>query len=143
MKTLFLKLAILLLCISNCTAATVVIKVSQFPNVTAPAGSDLFLLASTTTNKNISWNQLKDAIGTNPATVTIVNNAYISNLFATNIYTSNLYATNITVNEFHGKTTFITNLFLVNANTNFYLFNTNIYNNNTYVSNYFYTNVIN
>ena len=145
-KTFFPLIALLValfIGVTSVHAATVVIKVSQFPNVSSPAGSDLFLLASATTNKNISWNQLKDAIGTNPATVTIVNNAYISNLFATNIYTSNLYATNITVNEFHGKTTFITNLFLVNANTNFYLFNTNIYNNNTYVSNYFYTNVIN
>src|SRR5262245_53601912 len=97
MLTLFLGISI--------HAATVVIKVSQFPNVSATDGSDLFLLASTTTNKNISWNQLRDAIGTNPPTITIVSNAYISNLFAnfitnntlysTNIYTTNLFTSNL------------------------------------------------
>jgi len=135
MKTLFkLLLMVVALAVLPVHSATVVIKVSQFPNVTTPAGSDLFLLASTTTNKNITFNQLKDALGTNPATVTVLNNLYVSNAFFTNL---------TVLNEFHGKTSFITNLYLINANTNFYLFNTNIYNNNTYVSNYFYTNVIN
>jgi len=133
MKKLLIPFLILSMAFSS-IGATIVVKISQFPNTTAPAGSDLFLLASGSTNKNITWNQLKDAIGTNPATVTIMNNLYVSNAFFTNL---------TVLNEFHGKTSFITNLYLVNANTNFYLFNTNIYNNNTYVSNYFFTNVIN
>ena len=149
MKTKFLiAFLFIVLAITYCAkAATIVVKISQFPNTTTPGGTDLFLLASGSTNKNISWNQLKDAIGTNPATVTILNNLYVSNVFSTNIYSSNIYATNITVNEFHGKTSFITNLFLTQEITNYFLFSTNIYQsyptyvNNSYVSNYFQTNV--
>jgi len=133
MKKLLLPFLILSMVFSS-IGATIVVKISQFPNTTAPAGGDLFLLASGATNKNITWNQLKDAIGTNPATVTILNNLYVSNAFFTNL---------TVLNEFHGKTSFITNLYLVNANTNFYLFNTNIYTSDTTVSNYFTTNVFN
>lgn len=150
-------LAALLIFVLPVRGATIVVKISQFPNTTAPAGSDLFLLASGSTNKNITWNQLKDAIGTNPATVTILNNLYVSNVFATNINVTNLTV----LNEFHGKTTittnlyvdyitnniaYITNLFLTEQVTNYFLFSTNIYQsyptyvNNSYVSNYFQTN---
>src|SRR5678815_600821 len=105
-------------------AATVVIKISQFPNVSAPNGNDLFLLASTTTNKNISWNQLKDALGTNPPTITIISNAYISNLFATFITNNTLYSTNIYTTNLFSSNVFSTNLFTSN------LFATDIYTSN-------------
>jgi len=47
------------------TAATIVIKISQFPSVTTPANGDLFLLASGATNKNIRYDNLKASIATN------------------------------------------------------------------------------
>lgn len=133
----------LLACLAFLTmGATIIVKISEFPNTTTPGGSDLFILASGATNKNISWNQLKEAIGTNPATVTILNNLFVSNIYSTNITTTNLTVNN----EFRGKTTFTTNLYVQQTVTNYYLFSTNLYlsyptyTNNTYVSNYFQTN---
>ncbi len=115
-------------------AATVVIKISDFPNTATLSGNNLFLVAVPgVTNKNITWNQLKAQIGTNGAT-------FNSFQFITNFteYTTNLYAVTEVVSN-----AFITNLFLISATSNFFLFDTNIINNNTYVSNYFTTNVLN
>src|SRR5678815_5033036 len=120
-------------------AATVVIKISQFPNVSAPNGNDLFLLASTTTNKNISWNQLRDAIGTNPATVTIISNAFITNLFAQFITNNTLYSTNVYTTNLFTSNLFATNIYTSNLySTNLYtsnLFSTNVYTSNLYATN--------
>jgi len=70
-------------------AATVVVKISQFPNVTTPGTNDLFLIAvSGITNKNIKYSDLKTAIvsgvsnftGTNITAVTINNTTNIFNV---------------------------------------------------------------
>lgn len=125
MKKLF-TVPLLVLCAFLVLGATTIIKISSFPNTTTAANGDLFLLASGSTNKNISWAQLKQQIGTNPPTVTIVNvsittNAFISyltniNQYVTNQYVSFSYTTNLyTVNNF---LQFITNNFLYT--TNFY-----------------------
>ncbi len=125
-------------------AATVVIKVSDFPNTATLSGTDLLLIAVPgVTNKNINFSQFRAAIGTNGA-----NLYYITNLFVGTEVVTNLYVTNAYFQDFHGKTTFIensyiTNLYLVSPTSNYFLFNTNIYNNNTIVSNYFFTNVLN
>ncbi len=111
-------------------AATQVIKVSEFPNTNHANGTDLFLLAVPgITNKNMSYNQLREQLGTNGASTQIITNLNVTQVF-------------------RGRTTltgdsYITNLYLISVSSNFFLFNTNIYNNNTTVSNYFYTNVIN
>lgn len=47
-----------------CLGATV-IKISQFPNTATLSNTDLFIVASGSTNKNVSWLQLQSAIGTN------------------------------------------------------------------------------
>lgn len=52
-----------------CVAATIT-KISDYPAVTVPATNDLFLLASGATNKNITYANLKAAIGTNGAGTT-------------------------------------------------------------------------
>ncbi len=115
-------------------AATTVIKISDFPNTATLSGTELFLIAVPgVTNKNITWNQLKEQIGTNGATFN--NFQFITNFTE---YTTNLYAVNEVVSN-----AFITNLFLINSTSNYFLFDTNIINNNTYVSNYFTTNVLN
>lgn len=44
------------------TAATVITKISEFPQVTTPGTNDLFLLASGATNKNVKYSDLKTAI---------------------------------------------------------------------------------
>lgn len=61
MKTRLVSL-LFLVTVAVLTMAVVVVKVSQFPNVATPAATDLFLLASTTTNKNIRYDQLKSSI---------------------------------------------------------------------------------
>lgn len=50
--------------------ATIVTKVSDYPNVSIPADTDLFVLASGSTNKNIRFNQLREAIGSSSAPIT-------------------------------------------------------------------------
>jgi len=104
---------------------------SQQPVTTTFKNSDVIVLETTGPQgyKSFTLLSLKGEFGTNGV--------------------SYQYITNLTVlNEFHGKTSFnsnlyVTNLFLITATSNYYLFDTNIYNNNTYVSNYFVTNVIN
>lgn len=50
---------ILPLLLLGVAATYTVVKISQFPNTASLAGTDLFLVASGTTNKNISWTQLQ------------------------------------------------------------------------------------
>lgn len=46
------------LCVSVCAQK----KISEYPNTASIAGTDLFLLASGNTNKNIRWNQIRPYI---------------------------------------------------------------------------------
>ena len=57
--------------------AAVVVKISQFPQVTTPGTNDLFLLASATTNKNIKYSDLKAAIN-----LTNIHGSWSSNTIA-------------------------------------------------------------
>ncbi len=41
------------------TAATIVTKISEYPNVAVPDDNDLFLLASGSTNKNVKWSDVR------------------------------------------------------------------------------------
>lgn len=59
-------------------AATTVTKISQYPQVTTPADTDLFLLASGSTNKNIKYSDVKSSIN-----ATNVNGSGTSNRLAT------------------------------------------------------------
>lgn len=61
------------------------LPISQFPNVSTPLDSDLFVLAQTQapkTNKNIRYDQLRGAIRSGMATETFVNT--VSNILAAN-----------------------------------------------------------
>src|SRR6266571_2096091 len=61
-------------------AATVITKVSQFPQVTTPGTNDLFLLASGATNKNIKYSDLRTAIRQGVVPNSITTNALGTNL---------------------------------------------------------------
>jgi len=49
-----------------CIAATVITKISQYPNTATLSNTDLFIVASGATNKNISYSQLRSLILANP-----------------------------------------------------------------------------
>src|SRR2546423_2740782 len=69
-------------------AATIVVKISEFPAVTTPADTDLLLLASGATNKNITFANFRNAIGGTSGTA--VNNIYVTNISVTNINVQNV-----------------------------------------------------
>lgn len=68
------------------TAAVVLaqLKISQYPNTSSPQATDLLLLASGSTNKNIRWDQFM-ALITNFDSMTVTN-LYALNMNATNGY---------------------------------------------------------
>lgn len=115
------------------------LKISQYPNTAAPEGTDLFILASGTTNKNIQWSQLLDLVAnvTN-STITNLNvwEGYMSNLYVTNLYVDNFDAPTVTAGD-----TYVTNLYVTNGYaSNFYSTNITVYNNQ-FVSNSYITNL--
>src|SRR2546421_10723564 len=87
-KLLFRATAVVLAIAS--LAATLVVKISEFPAVTTPADTDLLLLASGATNKNITFANLRNAIGGSSGTA-------VNNIYATTISVTNLNVQNITV----------------------------------------------
>lgn len=110
-------------------------KISQYPNTATPANGDLFLLASGSTNKNISWQQLM-SLWTNLASMTVTDLTAINfeatnlnvvsnlNLGGNTVYSlyTNTTPTNVTVNmeqsiQFIGMTTNLTLLQTTNRPT--------------------------
>lgn len=74
------------------------LPISQFPNVSTPLDSDLFVLAQTQapkTNKNIRYDQLRGAIRSGMATETYVNNA--TNGLATTNYANQVASNRVVV----------------------------------------------
>lgn len=161
MKTL-LALTILLvaLVVGDARAATVVTKISEYPNTTQLADTDLFLIAVPgVTNKNMRYNQLRvDLAQYFPASqvaITITTNFYfystnlyegdthVSNYFTTNVfndtYASNFFNTNYYITNVWNTNIWATNIYVTdNYISNFWMTNINV--NDTYVSNYFTTN---
>ncbi len=81
-RRIFTTLAGLLALIS--IAATLIVKISEFPAVTTPSDTDLFLLASGSTNKNVTFANLRNALG--GSSTNVVNNLYSTNVYSTTNY---------------------------------------------------------
>lgn len=135
MKT---KLTASLLILSfSCVFVLSQLKISQYPNTPVLSSGDLFVLASGSTNKNISWNQLKLILpgGTNST----VNIFYVTNIYATNIYATNIFTTNITAYNTWTTNIYSSNFYTTNIYST-YNYLTNIYASTEYVTNIYVTN---
>lgn len=89
-------------------AATITRKVSDFPNVASPSSGDLFLIESGSTNKNIRFDQLKDAVNTGVSNTTVTNFTAITNN-STVINSTTINSTTINANVAKGGHLTITN----------------------------------
>src|SRR5437763_939266 len=85
-KILFRATAVILAIAS--LAATIVVKISEFPAVTTPADTVLLLLASGATNKNITFANLRGALGGSASVP--ANNYYSTNVSVTNLNVQNI-----------------------------------------------------
>src|SRR6266487_3220434 len=84
-------------------AATIVTKISQYPAFTTPATNDLFVVESGTTNKNITYANLKAAI--NLTNTFSINGTNITATSAAGGTTVSVNATNVSTPNFTNSTT--------------------------------------
>lgn len=103
-------------------------RISQYPNITEMQGTDLFVIATGMTNKNVSWAQLV-------ARFANVTNTTITNLTVYEGLISNLYGTNFYVEAFEAtEATISTNLNLLEGANTTYTVATNNTTTNVVVS---------
>ncbi len=86
-------------------AATIVTKISQYPAVTTPATNDLFVVESGTTNKNITYANLKAAINLTNTFSVNATNVPTPNVTNSATVTWSINGTNITATSAAGGTT--------------------------------------